>query len=100
MGKLPSRCVECDAGTGAAEFPPVERISAAVCLGHHLFKITIDGRERGCVRTKALELWMMPVSLGVTPEHGTREQALAPERHQSAGVEIPGMQRPEAHRHS
>ncbi len=49
------------------------------------------------MRAKTLELWMMAVTPRYAPEHCTREQALSPERHQTSGVQVLGMERPEAH---
>jgi hypothetical protein len=46
---------------------------------------------------EALELWVMPVSLRRTFEHGAREEAFSPECNEPSCVEVLGMQRPEAH---
>jgi len=50
------------------------------------------------MRPEALELRVMPISFRGALEHGAREQAFAPERNQTSGIEVPGMKRPEAHR--
>ena len=49
------------------------------------------------MRAKALELWVMAVSLGGAPEHCAGEQPFSPEGNQTFGVEMPGMERPEPH---
>jgi hypothetical protein len=49
------------------------------------------------MRPETLELWMMAVSLRCAPEYCTREQGLSPERDQTSGVQVLGMERPQAH---
>jgi len=49
------------------------------------------------MRAKALKLRVVAVSLGGAPEHCAREQPFSPEGNQTLGVEVPGMECPEAH---
>src|SRR5579859_4563208 len=56
-----------------------------------------DGRPGPAVFFETDELGMMLVALGLPREHGLSEQALAPERDQSFGIQVLRMQRPESH---
>jgi len=49
------------------------------------------------MRAEAYELRMMAIPLGFVLEYCARKQTFSPERHQSSGVEILGMECPEAH---
>jgi hypothetical protein len=46
------------------------------------------------MRTEACELRVVAIASGLALEYGASEQAFSPERHQSPGVEIPGMECP------
>ena len=47
------------------------------------------------VLLKPIELRVMPIAGGGPDKHGASEQTLAPERHQSTGIEVTRMDRPE-----
>jgi len=60
-------------------------------------KVSRNYRDRLRVRAKPRELRMMPVAFGFAAEHFLRKQCFAPQRDESAGVQVFRVQRPQSH---
>jgi hypothetical protein len=95
--ELSSSCAECDASTPRTDLLSIERIPPFFGLNRHRSEIDVDCSTRRRMRAKALELGMMAVSLRRASEYRAGEQALSPERNQTFGVEVLGMECPETH---
>jgi hypothetical protein len=75
----------------------VKGISASLRLDQDQPEVCVYRCDRRGMRTKASELRVMAIALGFAPEYRASEQAFSPECHQSLGIEILGMERPEPH---
>jgi hypothetical protein len=97
ISELPLSRAESDASAPRTDLLSIERIPSFFRLNRHRSKISVDCSTRRWMRAKTLELRMVAVSLRRASEYRAREQALSPECNQTFGVEVLGMERPEAH---
>jgi hypothetical protein len=74
----------------------IESVLAAHCFIQHVREVTIDGGARAAVSAKAIELWMVAITLGVAHQYVPREQAFAPQSHQALCVEELWVNGPES----
>ena len=76
---------------------PIECVTTRLRLVGDRMEKGVDGRARRGMGPEALELRVVPVASRGTAQHRAGEQRLAPQRHKSSRVEVPGMQCPESH---
>jgi len=74
----------------------IEAIAATSGFARDVAKVGSDGRARVRLFAKALQLRVMRVAAREAGEDGLRQQRLAPERDEAFGVEVLGMEGPEA----
>src|SRR6186997_1217995 len=98
VGQLATRFDNESATPGGAEPGPVELISSRNCLPMDLGKIPVKADNRCGARAETIQLRVMPVTTSLAAQNGPCEQRFTPERHQSPGIEISGVQGPESHR--
>lgn len=80
----------------AADLLAVEAIAAARGFGVDFLEIGGNVAARGRGILEAPELGMVLVALGLTLQHGLSQQRFAPERHETLGIQVSRMQRPES----
>ena len=80
-----------------SELAPVERESSGGRLIVYGLQIARDGAQRCPVLSEALELRMVQVAACVAAQDLPCEQGLAPQGHESAAIEIFGVNGPEPH---
>lgn len=80
-----------------ADLRGVERVAATIGLGEDGVEVPGDRGERLGVPAEPLELRVAAVAPGLAVKHRLREESLPPEGDEPTGVEMLGMQRPEAH---
>ncbi len=83
--------------TQRADFTFVEGVATRYCLGMDRRKISIDGAARGCMRPKAIQLRMISIAFCPTTQYRSGEECLAPQRNQTFGIKILGMDCPKSH---
>ena len=74
------------------EFSLVEVVASRRRFLVYRTEVCIDRQARRSMRREALELGVMPVSLGLAAQHGLCKQGLSPQRYQTLWVEILRMQ--------
>lgn len=79
------------------DFAAVKCITSRLGFGQNPGQITIDGRARRGLLQEALQLRVVPVSLRLAAQHGSREKTFPPQRNQTLRVQIFWMQCPDAH---
>ncbi len=75
----------------------VEPVSAPLCLIGHRVQVGRDGVRRRGVFPESPELGVIPVTAGLSGKGFPGQQSFAPDRQQPLAVQLPGMERPEAH---
>jgi hypothetical protein len=60
-------------------------------------KIPVEADDGCGTRAETVQLRVMPVTARLAAQDGAREQRFTPKRHESRGIEIPGVQGPESH---
>lgn len=80
-----------------AELGAIEPVAARVRLVDDAVQVQIDRGQRIGEVAEPRELRVVAVAAGRAAQHGTREQTLAPQRDQAAGVEVTWVDRPEPH---
>lgn len=79
-----------------AQLLSVERISASGRLVENAAEVDRDRPLSIVMLAEAVQLRMMTIPARLTPQHRLRKKRLTPERDQPCGIEILGMQGPEA----
>ncbi len=81
-----------------SNFSGIERIAAPYRFIVNSSKVERNGCKRVRMGPKACELRVVPVAFCFAEQDLLREQRFAPERNQSPGIQIFGMERPESHK--
>ena len=63
----------------------------------HRLQIGVNGRDRIGLRLESAQLRVVSVAPGLAEQHFAREQGFTPQRDQTNGIEITGMQGPDSH---
>ena len=90
-------CCDFPAGLRGGNFPAVEFVAAPGGFNVNSPEITRNCRHGIGLGAEPGQLRMLPVPPGLVLQNFLREQRFAPQRHQPFGVEIAGMNRPQAH---
>jgi len=82
---------------GAAELAGIEVVTTPHRLVIDRSEIGVEACDRIRLVPKPDQLGMVTIPTGPPPQHDARQERLAPQRDESTGIEVLGMQRPEAH---
>jgi hypothetical protein len=67
------------------------------CFRANASKVLSERTYRRHLRAKSVQLRVMQVAAGVSPQHCLRQESLSPQRDETAGVKILGVYGPQAH---
>jgi hypothetical protein len=95
--QLPARDHNRIGALPTADLPRCKRVASTRRFRVNAAKVLGDRAARRSVSTKSIQLRVMPVAACSAPQYSLREEGLAPESHETAGVEVFGMQGPETH---
>jgi len=84
-------------GRKAEDPAPVEGIAPSLRFAIDLGKKRADGNDRVFLRTEPLELWVVAVTLGESPQDLLCQQPLTPNSRQAFHIQITRVEGPKSH---
>lgn len=94
---LPARDGERGDPRGGRKMDGGETVPPFCGLGLNGVEVGRDATQRRPAPPKSFELRVVPVPAGSSSKDGPGQQTFTPQRHEPPGVEILGMQAPQAH---
>lgn len=85
-----------DCGHGL-ELMGIEFIAARLGFVEHCGEVVVDGVQWRCMFPKSRQLRMRLVPSGLSGKHSLGQKSLPPQGHQALGIEVLGMNGPQAH---